>query len=723
MDAAMIRNDVLFADYGVDSIIGVNLVRTLNDMLEIELEPTKLFEYNTVDQLAQYISTCGQEQTTVQPPQIQSVSPESSQSTDGVSTEANASSEERIVNFVHESCSRHISADSIAIIGLSGRFAESESLGEFWQNVKQGKDLVKKVSRWSPTDCVIPGSAGHGYCSHGSFVESIDEFDPAFFGISPEDAICMDPQQRLFLEESWRALEDAGYAGKSVQEKQCGVYVGCGGSNYDSLFAGDPPARAFWDNQGSAIAARVSYYLKLQGPAIAVNTACSSSLVAIHLACQALWTRETEMALAGGVCVQATPAFYQFANRAGLLSPEGKCYSFDARANGFVPGEGVGVLVLKRLQDALKDGDYVYGVLAGSSINQDGSSNSLTTPNAGAQERLERSVYDRFKINPETIQVVEAYGSGTLLGDSIEWGAISRVIREYTDKKQFCAIGTVKTNIGHAGAAAGVASVLKILLSLKHHQIPPCLLLQKGNPAIDIESSPFYVNTQLKEWPVEGKQNRRAAVSSFGLSGTNAHLVIEEAPSIERPTVESPGYLVVLSALTSEQLQRQVRNLLAFLKDAPGLSLNDLSFTLLVGRMHLIQRLSCIARHQQELIRLLEQWLETGAAKQIYISEVQEGKAREQAALKKFGNYCIQQCKNGTNAESYLEQLTTIADLYVQGYSLDFHALFSSSSKRMPLPTYPFAKEHYWIDSSSARARSTASDRLASDEQTNVKTP
>src|SRR5437867_3997226 len=209
--------------------------------------------------------------------------------------------------------------------------------------------------------------------------------------------------------------------------------------------------------------ARIAYYLNLHGPAIAVDTACSSSFVTIHLACQGLWSRETEMALAGGVFLQPTPGFYQVATRAGMLSPEGKCYSFDARANGFVPGEAVGVIVLKRLRDALQDGDHIHGVIAGSGINQDGKSNGLIAPNGRAQERLERSVYERFNINPETIQVVEAHGTGTLLGDSIEHAAITRSFREYTDKKQFCAMGSVKANIGHAGNAAGIASVLKLL--------------------------------------------------------------------------------------------------------------------------------------------------------------------------------------------------------------------------------------------------------------------
>jgi polyketide synthase PksN len=721
MDASVIHNDAPFADYGVDSIIGVNLVRTISEELQIELDATKLFEYSTVNQLTEYILKNWQKQIAGRLAQVQGLSQKSGHSTDEAPPEVDTPSRLRFigkelfddarnaVNVGRENGSGSISVDPIAIIGMSGRFAESESLDEFWRNLTEGKDLVKKVSRWSPTDCVMSESAGQAYCSRGSFVDSIDQFDPTFFGISSQEATYMDPQQRLFLEEAWKALEDAGYAGKSAHEKQCGVYVGCGSSYYDRLFEGETPPQAFWGNSGSVVPARIAYYLDLQGPAIAVDTACSSSLVAIHLACQGLWSRETEMALAGGVFLQATPGFYQVANRAGMLSPEGKCYSFDAGANGFVPGEGVGVVALKRLRDALEDGDHVHGVIVGSGINQDGKSNGLIAPNARAQERLERSVYDRFKINPETIQVVEAHATGTILGDSIEYGAISRSFREYTDKKQFCAIGTVKTNIGHASAAAGIAGVLKLLLSMKHRQIPPSLHFQKGNPSIDFESGPFYVNTRLKDWEVDGGEIRRAAVSSFGFSGTNAHLVIEEAPPIDRGAVEAPGYLMALSARSSEQLKRQVSNLLALVKGEPGLSMNDLSFSLFVGRMHLNHRLSCLARSRAELISLLDQWVETGAASQVYTSEIQEGKVREQVSLKRFGNYCIQECRNTADPAVYLEHLATIADLYIQGYSLDFHALFSRDSKRAPLPTYPFAKERYWIDAvGAARPRSTA---------------
>ncbi len=727
----MMANDAPFADFGVDSIIGVNFVRNLSEALQVELETTSLFEYSTVSQLADYIEKKWGDQIAAQLGPAQSAAPAVIQPANDSPEEVELRAPQRFETrerFVvaggqsdpDESNASGAGREPIAIIGMSGRFAGSESLDAFWENLAGGKNLVKEATRWSAAECLMPEASARAYCSQGSFIDSIDQFDPAFFGISVQEAIYMDPQQRLFLEEAWKALEDAGYAGKEVQEKDCGVYVGCGSSYYDQLATElVAPPQAFWGNSQSIIPARIAYSLNLHGPAIAVDTACSSSLVTIHLACQGLWSRETDMALAGGVFLQTKPLFYQVANQAGMLSPDGKCYSFDARANGFVPGEGVGVVVLKRLRDALRDGDYIHGVIAGSGINQDGRSNGIIAPNGLAQERLERTVYDRFDIDPATIQVIEAHATGSVLGDSVECAALTRSFRHYTDKKQFCALGTVKTNIGHTATAAGVAGVLKVLLSLKHRQIPPSLHYEKTNPAADLESGPFYVNTRLREWPEGNQKKRRAALSAFGFSGTNAHLVIEEAPGIGRIAAPTPGSLIVLSARTAEQLRQQAQNLLAWLKHERGVPLDDVSFSLLTGRMHRRHRLSCVARSQEELIRLLGQWLSNASSRDVYTADVPEGGIREQAALKKFGQYCIQECRKAADPAVYIENLAAVAELYIQGYDLDFRDLFTNA-KRIPLPTYPFARERYWMGaqddaSPSASAMAAAPHSTAGD--------
>jgi acyl transferase domain-containing protein len=298
-------------------------------------------------------------------------------------------------------------------------------------------------------------------------MNDIDLFDRQFFRISGVEARYMDPQQRLFLEQCWIALETGGFAGAKIEGAACGIYVGCSAGDYQMLFKGESPAQAFWGNANSLTPSRIAYYLNLQGPAVAVDTGCSSSLVAIHLACHGLWSHETEIALAGGVFIQCTPAFHLSAHRAGMLSPVGKCRAFDENAEGFVSGEGVGVIVLKRLSDALAAGDHIFGVIRGSSINQDGRSNGITAPSLQAQERLEREVYERFGIDPGRIQMIEAHGTGTRIGDPIEFEALDRAFRRFTKKEHYCALGSVKTNIGHTTSAAGIAGVLKILISLK----------------------------------------------------------------------------------------------------------------------------------------------------------------------------------------------------------------------------------------------------------------
>ena len=587
---------------------------------------------------------------------------------------------------------------SIAVVGMSGRFSQSEILDEFWDHLSNGADLVNEVSRWDLAQYYPNvGQNEHKYCNWGSFLEHIDQFDPLFFNISPLEATYMDPQQRLFLEECWKSLENAGYAGEGVMGKRCGIFVGCAGGDYARLFSQRAPAQAFWGNAASIIPARIAYYLNLQGPAVAIDTACSSSLVAIHMACQSLLSKETEMALAGGVFIQSTPKFYLSANEAGMLSPTGRCHTFDGGADGFVPGEGVGVIVLKRLEEAISDGDHIYGIIRGSGINQDGTTNGITAPSVQSQERLEKDVYDRFQINPQTIGMVEAHGTGTKLGDPIEVEALRKAFGRHTGKEAYCALGSVKTNIGHLATAAGVAGVFKILLSLKHKKIPPTLHYKSANSHIQFEKSPFYVNTKLQDWDVPKGSRRRAAISSFGFSGTNAHMVIEEAPHSRRSYSNPTGYLLVLSGRTWEQLRAQVKNMLKFCTEENTIDLGNLSYTLLLGRKHLDHRLACVVRSQKEFIEFLEKWLEKEKVLQVYTSYLGDGEVREQALLKRYGNQCIQECQTMAKATQYLEHLSTIADLYIQGYRLTFEKLFTHGYSRIPLPTYPFARERYWI--------------------------
>ncbi|MGH8259372.1 MAG: beta-ketoacyl synthase N-terminal-like domain-containing protein, partial [Steroidobacteraceae bacterium] len=587
--------------------------------------------------------------------------------------------------------------EPIAIIGMSGRFGRADDVHELWRHLAAGTDLTEEVSRWPlPVD---DEDEPQRQCRRGGLLRDVDVFDPMFFNISALEATYMDPQQRLFLQEAWKALEDAGHTGDDIRGARCAVYVGCAGGDYQQLVRDGAPAQAFWGNTGSVVSARIAYHLDLHGPAITVDTACSSSLVAVHLACQALRAREADLALAGGVFVQSTPGFYRLANRAGMLSPSGRCHAFDASADGFVPGEGVGAVVLKRLADAQADRDNVYGVIRGSGINQDGATNGITAPSAASQERLERSVYDTFGIDPRQIQMIEAHGTGTRLGDPIEFEALQRTFVHYTAEKRFCALGSIKTNIGHAASAAGIAGLIKVLLALRHRQMPPSLNYSRSNPYIDFENSPFYVNVGLQTWETRSGASRCAAVSSFGLSGTNAHLVVAEGPS-PMPPPSAPGYLIALSARTDSQLRMQAKRLVDHCRQT-AVDCGPMSFTLLMGRRHFAHRLARVVRTAGELVDVLERWLANGGDPSVCAGSAQ--KVPAQAALEAFASEAIRSTCGAQSADEYRRALTTAGELHVQGCRIDFAPLFSSPGyQRIPLPTYPFAQERYWVAAAGA---------------------
>jgi acyl transferase domain-containing protein/SAM-dependent methyltransferase len=560
-----------FADYGLDSILGVRLVESLNQAFGTALDTTTLFDHATLERLERHVA---------------------------LARPAAGAAGERAA----EAPARDPFPEPIAVVGMAGRFAGAADLGELWEHLRRGADLVEDATRWP----LPPGVA----CRSGGFLADVDRFDPLFFNISGVEATYMDPQQRLFLEEAWHALEDAGYAGDRPAEPGCGVYVGCCAGDYHALVGDDAPGHALWGNMASVVASRISYHLDLEGPAVSVDTSCSSSLVALHLACEALRRGEIGMALAGGVFVQSTPRLYLSADRAGMLSPTGRCRAFDDGADGFVPGEGVGVVVLKRLADALRDGDTVHGVIRGSGMNQDGTTNGITAPSARSQTRLLRRVYEGHGIDPGGIQVVEAHGTGTKLGDPIELRALVDAFGGAGPAS--CALGSVKTNLGHTQFAAGIAGVLKVLLALRHRQIPPSLHFARGNRNLRLEGTPFFVNTGLREWVAGDDGTRRAAVSSFGASGTNAHVVIEEAPPPPPRAASRAECVLGLSAASQEQLREMAADLLRHCRAHPDLDVHDLCFTLQTGRRRFPTRLELPVRDRDDAVAALERWLAGG---------------------------------------------------------------------------------------------------------------
>ncbi|MFF8594265.1 beta-ketoacyl synthase N-terminal-like domain-containing protein, partial [Streptomyces sp. NPDC015220] len=412
MPVAGINGDTAFRDYGLDSILGIQFVQRVNKVLGTDLATTVLFEHGALNQLAAYITSLG-----LPPRAAEVTAPIAAKVAEPVTTVAPVQVASVAVAVAPEEVAAETGGDAlepIAIVGLSGRFAGSRTVDELWEHLAAGTDLVGEVTRW-PLDQYLGAEAAAGL--RGSFLDGFDEFDPLFFGVSGLEAEFMDPQQRVFLEESWTALENAGYAGAGIRGSRCGVYAGFSGGDYHTLYPnGMNSPQAMLGRAGSILSARIAYMLDLRGPAVTVDTACSSSLVAVHLACEALRSGGLDMALAGGVFVLSTPEFYASAQAAGMLSSSGRCAAFDAGADGFVPGEGAGVVVLRRLRDALADGDFVHGVIRGSGVNQDGASNGITAPSVGAQEALLGEVWDRFGIDAGSIGLVEAHGTGTSLG-------------------------------------------------------------------------------------------------------------------------------------------------------------------------------------------------------------------------------------------------------------------------------------------------------------------
>lgn len=563
MDEAEISPSVSFADYGLDSILGFRFVDAINAEYGTTLKSTVIFEYPTLAALEAHIGPAEPTPAQVKAP------------------DTNALTE-----------------DAIAIIGMSGRYAGAPDLSAYWDTMANARPSVGPVVRWALPETVA--------CRNGGFLDAIDQFDPTFFNISGAEARYMDPQQRIFLEECWHALERAGYAGDAALSTRCGIFVGCCGGDYQEHFLDSPSAQSLWGNMASVIPARIAYYLDLQGPAIAIDTACSSSLVAIHNACTQLRAGELDMALAGGVFVQTTPKLYLSADKAGMLSPTGQSYSFDKRADGFVPGEGAGVVLLKRLADALRDRDPIDAVILGSQINQNGKTNGITAPSGPAQAALLEDLYARSGVDPTELGMIETHGTGTALGDPIEFDALAQALARGQGADPIW-LTSVKPAIGHTQFAAGVAGLQKLALSIKAGEVPPNLFFDQVNPRVDLEGQGFAVPTAARPWPA--KPRRVGGVSSFGASGTNAHVILAEAPGAAEPNYTKATYPVCLSTRSEGSLRGLAMALRDWAHSTSDAVLGDVAYTLLAGRGHFEKRIAFVAGDIGDLVKALDAWL------------------------------------------------------------------------------------------------------------------
>ena len=652
LPADAIDAETPFGDLGVDSIVAPQIAEDINRTAGISLRSTDLYNFATVRALADHIAASFPEARVKAAPVAE--------------PENRAPPEPAPVIRAPEEQPRQIEApdQSIAIIGMAGRFPDAPDVEAFWRNILAGHSAVREIDRFdmAPYYAAERGQPGKSYARWAATLADHDRFDPLFFAIAPAEAEAMDPQQRLLLEESWHALENAGATPAQLDGLRCGVFVGASANSYA---APTTPSLQTLGGSMAILSARLSYFLNLKGPTFPVDTGCSSSLVALHLACQSLRTGETDMALAAGVsCNLLSPPIFFYLSDAGMASPNGRCATFDDAADGFAPGEGVGVVVLKRLADALRDGDRVLAVVRGTGINQDGKTSGLTAPSATSQTELEREVYRRSDIDPRHIGLIEAHGTGTRLGDPIEVAALTDAFASFTPEKGFCAIGSVKTNIGHAMAAAGIAGLVKAVQAVRHGVLPPTLHFSTPNRHIDFANSPFVVNTSARPWVSD--RPRMAAVSSFGFSGTNAHVVIEQSPPV-RTEPASPGpFLFVLSGRTEAAVGRRIDDLLTWLRAHPEAPAADIAYTLAARRTHFRHRRAFVAGSVAELTTAL-----------------------------------------AGGSVSAPADLAAMARRYIAGEALDFTSM---RGNLIDLPGYPFERERFWnpVDATPALAHGPA---------------
>ncbi|WFE15879.1 type I polyketide synthase [Bacillus atrophaeus] len=723
MDQHEVDIDDTFIDIGMDSITGLEWVKAVNKQYNTSLTVTKVYDYPTIRDFAGFLKTelvkrgKGKKEVktkNLNSPSEVSVKPIASLEAkpadipiQPVQLKPVKEPEKKTARFEQD-----YPADAIAIVGMSGRYPGASDVSTYWDNLVHARNSIKDIpkSRWDVNQYYDPAlnQKGKIYCKSLGMLDDIEHFDPLFFNIPPSEAELMDPQHRIFLQEGYKAFEDAGYNAQTLNDKKCGVYLGIMSNEYGMMLNQHQARASATGNSFAIAAARIPYYLNLKGPAIPIDTACSSSLVGTHLARQALLNKEIDMALVGGVSLYLTPKSYISMCEAGMLSPDGQCKAFDNSANGFVPGEGAGALVLKRLKDAEAANDHIYGVIIGSGINQDGKTNGITAPSAKSQMDLERDIYEKYDIHPESISYVEMHGTGTKQGDPIELEALSTVFKEKTDRKKYCAIGSVKSNIGHTSAAAGVASVQKVLMCMKHETLVPTLHFTTPNEHFQFEDSPLYVNTELKHWETSKGQPRRACVSSFGYSGTNAHLVIEEYQPKrrnDRPSDQDSQKLFVLSAKKTEQLKGYARLMKDFAESHEDINLADMAYTLQVGREPMDYRMAFLADSRESLVKTLEDYIADVQHAGIYSAHVKTKKS-DIKAFETDGDA-------KTLLQTWIEKrkIKEIADLWVKGLRVDWNELYEDQKPyRISLPAYPFAKEYYWLPKETAAAsRSSAS--------------
>jgi polyketide synthase PksN len=691
-----------FQTYGFDSVVMIDMVNLLEKKF-VGLPRTLFFEYQNIDSLADFLVAEYASEFSTAPVQV--VNAEVVPPANAAVTQPTGGG--RFLSQLTKAApvGRNTQQDNdIAIVGVSGRFPEAENISEFWDNLKQGRDCITEVPAergWAMDNFFQQGSPslGNTYAKWGGFLKNVDQFDPLFFNVSPKEAEEMDPHERLFLETAFLAIADAGYRPdklaptRGIHDSPVGVYVGMMWGDYHlySMDANSPstqgnPHSFYW-----AVANRVSYQFNFSGPSITIDTACSSSITAIHLACDALKKGEIDAAVAGGVNLSLHPVKYTLLSNLRFLSTDGRCRSFGTGGDGYVPAEAVGAVILKRKSDAIRDGDHIYGVIKSTAINHGGRTSGFTVPNPNRQGALIKDAIQAAAIDPRDISYVEAHGTGTSLGDPIEISGLSKAFAQ--TETGYCAIGSAKSNIGHAEAAAGVAGLIKILLQLKYQQIAPSLHSGELNPYAKIDKSPFVVQQSLSDWVVHPRAantsvplKRMAALSSFGAGGANGHLIVEEylSPARTNSADDLPA-LVLLSARKESSLLALVSELRNSLATEP-VQLQDLAYTLQTGRMALDFGCALVVNSIHELEQKLTQIL-NGTTPAASRWGKRSANAKQEIAVAGDLSQLIAK-----------RDWIRLADAWMSGEDIDWEQFYLPHQlKRIPLPGYVFDKSRYWV--------------------------
>ncbi|WP_410511159.1 SDR family NAD(P)-dependent oxidoreductase [Paenibacillus sp. BR2-3] len=713
IDPAAIQADQDLGEYGFNSITFTDAANVINDTFSVRITPAIFFEYPTVRSLAAYLAETyevelldhfnrGEEQAVLA-------------SVDYGTAKTAVSGIRCRQNWKKHKPDASGKREPIAIIGISGTMPQSKDMHEFWDNLKDQKDLISEIpgDRWDYHELnrLKSRHSEKPISSWGGFMEDADKFDPAFFNINPREADLMDPQQRIFLETVWSTIEDAGYRASELSGKKVGLFVGVSTSDYSTLLQDNDIEVEAYSSTGSShcvLANRISYLFNFRGPSEPIDTACSSSLVAVHRAVESIANGDCDQAIAGGVNVIVSPTLHISFSRAGMLSPDGRCKTFDQNANGYVRGEGAGAILLKPLSQAEADGDYIYAVIKGTAINHGGKVSSLTVPNPKAQAEVLVEAYDKAGISPDTIGYIEAHGTGTSLGDPVEVNALKNAFKDLYQKHQiamqqtrYCGLGAVKTNIGHLEAAAGIAGVLKIVMAMKHKLLPGNVHFEQLNPFIEMDHSPFYIVEKTQEWKTIRGENRRAGVSSFGFGGVNAHVVLEEYNcSVVAAEASEPGNLIVLSAKNKAQLLKKAKELVHYLTDhaeIDELTLHNIAYTLQVGREEMEERIAFTARDKSDMLSRLGNYVSRPEGEASILSQHVDNRQKRSAKPQAIDN-------QATGEPVGFEGLNSIMKQWIAGESVNWSAInVNRKGRRIPLPAYPFAKEVCWVSKNTRR--------------------